>query len=132
MRSQAPANQAHYGVLNQGTLMKLDFKTFLAGAVIAAGAALALAAPVAENWENHCTKCHGDDGKGQTKAGKKLSVRDYTDPKVQAEMKDAEMIKATADGVFDKGGKEKMKAYKEELSADEIKELVAYIRKFKS
>ena len=91
-----------------------------------------VAAPVAENWENHCTKCHGADGKGQTKAGRKLNVRDYTDPKVQAEMKDDAMIKATTDGVFDKGGKEKMKAYKDELTADEIKELVAYIRKFKS
>ena len=94
--------------------------------------AVLVAAPVAENWENHCTKCHGADGKGQTKAGKKLNVRDYTDPKVQAEMKDEEMIKATANGVFDKAGKEKMKAYKDELSAEEIKELVAYIRKLKA
>ena len=106
-------------------------RTLLALPLLLLGAVL-IAAPVAENWENHCTKCHGADGKGQTKAGKKLSVRDYTDPKVQAEMKDPEMIKATADGVFDKGGKEKMKAYKDELSADEIKELVAYIRKFKT
>src|SRR5262249_36949822 len=81
------------------------------------------AASVAENWENHCTKCHGDDGKGQTKAGKKLSVKDYTDAKVQAEMKDAEMEKAIVEGIFDKAGKEKMKAYKEELSPTETKEL---------
>ncbi len=112
--------------------MKSSIKLIVAGAAIAAGAALAFAAPVAENWENHCTKCHGADGKGQTKAGKKLQVKDYTDAKVQADMKDAEMIKATADGIFDKAGKEKMKAYKDELSAAEIKELVAYIRKFKS
>jgi cytochrome c6 len=91
----------------------------------------AAAAPAAENWENHCAKCHGEDGKGQTKAGRKLNVRDYTDAKVQAEMKDEEMIKATTDGVLDKAGKEKMKAYKDELTSDEIKELVAYIRKFK-
>jgi cytochrome c553 len=42
------------------------------------------------------------------------------------------MIKATADGVNDKAGKERMKAYKDELSADEIKALVAHIRKFKA
>ena len=111
--------------------MKLDIRTILAGGALAAIAAFAFAAPAAENWENHCAKCHGADGKGQTKAGRKLNVRDYTDPKVQAEMKDAEMIKATADGVTDKNGKEKMKAYKEELSAKEIEELVAYIRKLK-
>jgi cytochrome c6 len=111
--------------------MKTEMKHIFAGALIAAGAAIALAAPVAENWENHCAKCHGADGKGQTKAGKKLNVKDYTDAKVQADMKDEDMIKATADGVFEKG-KERMKAYKDELSAAEIKELVAYIRKFKS
>ena len=111
--------------------MKLTTKHILLGLPLMLGAVL-VAAPVAENWENHCTKCHGADGKGRTKAGKKLSVKDYTDPKVQAEMKDEDIIKATAEGVFDKGGKEKMKAYKDELSSDEIKELVAYIRKFKS
>ena len=47
-------------------------------------------------------------------------------------MKDADIIKATADGVTDKSGKEKMKAYKDELSPAEIKEFVAYIRKFKA
>ena len=47
-------------------------------------------------------------------------------------MKDADMIKATVEGVFDKAGKERMKAYKDELSADEVKALVAYIRKFKA
>jgi cytochrome c6 len=95
-------------------------------------AALGRAAPAAENWENLCAKCHGADGKGQTKAGKKLSVKDYTDAKVQAEMKDADMEKTILDGVTDKAGKEKMKAYKEEISAAEAKELVAYIRKLKA
>ena len=93
-------------------------------------AAIGRAAPVAENWENHCTKCHGADGKGQTKPGKKLNVKDYTDAAVQAKMKDEDMAKAITDGVFE-GGKEKMKAYKEEISAAEVKELVAYVRKFK-
>lgn len=113
-------------------MMKHSIKLIAAGAVLSAIAAFALAAPASENWENHCAKCHGADGKGQTKVGKKLNVKDYTDPKVQAEMKDADMIKATADGVNDKSGKERMKAYKSELSEQEIKDLVAHIRKFKS
>ena len=111
--------------------MNPNVKLIVAGAALAVGAAL-FAAPAAENWENHCAKCHGMDGKGQTKAGKKLNVKDYTDAKVQAEMKDADMLKATTDGISDKAGKEKMKAYKEELSAQEIKDLVAYVRKFKA
>ncbi|SDS43931.1 cytochrome c [Opitutus sp. GAS368] len=100
--------------------------------VFLAGTALGHAAPVTENWENNCTKCHGDDGKGQTKAGKKLQLKDYTDAKAQAEMKDEEMIKSITEGINDKAGKERMKAYKADLSADEIKDLVAYIRKFKA
>lgn len=112
--------------------MKISTKSFLLGAPLLAVAVLSFAAPVAENWENHCAKCHGADGKGQTKAGRKLNVRDYTDPKVQAEMKDADIIKITTEGAKDKNGKERMKAYKDELSPEEIKEFVAYIRKFKS
>jgi cytochrome c6 len=104
----------------------------LASLTLFAAAPSLSAAPVGENWENHCTKCHGDDGKGQTKPGKKLQLKDYTDAKVQAEMKDEEMIKTITGGVADKAGKERMKAYKDELSADEIKELVAYVRKFKA
>ena len=91
-----------------------------------------LAAPTAENWENHCAKCHGADGKGQTKAGRKLSVRDYTDAKVQTEMTDEDIVKVTTDGAVDKNGKEKMKAYKDELSAEEIKDFIAFIRAFKA
>jgi cytochrome c6 len=77
-------------------------------------------------------KCHGADGKGQTKAGKKLDLKDYTSAEVQAKMTDEEIIKAITDGVTDEKGKERMKAYKDELSADEITDLLAYVRKFKS
>ncbi|MEO5961378.1 MAG: c-type cytochrome, partial [Opitutaceae bacterium] len=86
--------------------MKLTLKHLMLGTPLALAAVL-VAAPVAENWENHCVKCHGADGKGQTKVGRKLNVKDYTDAKVQAEMKDADMTKATTDGLLDKNGKEK-------------------------
>jgi mono/diheme cytochrome c family protein len=111
--------------------MKTTAKITAACVTLLLAAAVSSAAPVAENWENHCAKCHGADGKGQTKAGKKLNAKDYTDAKVQAEMKDEDMLKSIVDGVFDKGGKEKMKSYKDELSTAESQELVAYIRKFK-
>ena len=112
--------------------MKSPTTLLITAAALFIGASISRAAPVTENWENHCTKCHGDDGKGQTKAGKKLQLKDYTDAKVQAEMKDEEMVKAITAGIFDKAGKEKMKAYKDELSSEEILELVAYVRKFKA
>ena len=106
--------------------------TIILSSIFLFSAAFCAAAPVSENWENHCTKCHGDDGKGLTKAGKKLQLKDYTDAKVQADMKDEDIIKTITDGVKDKAGKEKMKSYKDELSSDEIKDLVAFVRKFKA
>jgi cytochrome c6 len=111
--------------------MKHEIKLIVAGALIAAGAALALAAPVAENWENHCAKCHGADGKGQTKVGKKMGVLDYTSAADQAKFTDEHALKVTTEGAKDKAGKERMKGYKDELSAQEIKDLVAHVRKFK-
>jgi len=112
--------------------MKKNSRLTIASLVLLFGAALGYAAPASENWENLCTKCHGDDGKGQTKAGRKLQLKDYTDAKVQAEMKDDDMIKVITEGVTDKAGKEKMKAFKADLTAEEIKDLVAYVRKMKT
>lgn len=111
--------------------MKTTTKIALSSLVLSLATGVAFAAPASENWDNNCASCHGADGKGQTKTGKKLKLRDYTDAKVQAGLKDEEMLKAVTEGVK-MDGKEKMKAFKDELSADEIKDLVAYIRKFKA
>ena len=50
------------------------------------------AADVKENWEKSCAKCHGPDGKGDTKMGKKLEIKDFTDAKYQDSLKDEAMI----------------------------------------
>ncbi len=110
--------------------MNTKAKVALTGLALSLGTGVAIAAPAADNWDNHCASCHGADGKAQTKTGKKLKLRDYTDAKVQAEMKDEDMVKAITEGIK-VDGKEKMKAFKEEISAEEIKDLVAHIRKFK-
>lgn len=111
--------------------MKNRSKLALAAVSVLFVATVSQAAPAAENWENHCQKCHGATGKGDTKTGKKLKIRDYTDPAVQAEMKDDAMIAAITDGVKNEAGKETMKSYKDELSTEEIKDLVAFIRALK-
>lgn len=111
--------------------MKTHTKIALFGLTLLFANTVGLAAPVAENWENNCTKCHGADGKGETKIGKKLKLKSYADPAVQAAMTDEEIIKAITDGVTE-NDKEKMKAYKDVLSAEEITELAAYVRKFKA
>ena len=89
----------------------------------------ASAADVKENWEKSCAKCHGPDGKGDTKMGKKLEIKDFTDAKYQDSLKDDAMLKAIKEGVKD-GEKIRMKAT-EGLSDEEMKALVAYVRKFK-
>jgi cytochrome c553 len=99
-------------------------------ALLIAGAVSVRAADAKENWEKNCTKCHGADGKGKTKMGEKVGVKDYTDAKVQADLKDDAMTKAIKDGVKD-GDKTKMKGFGDALSDDEIKALVKYARDFK-
>ena len=82
-----------------------------------------------EIFEAQCAKCHGTDGKGQTKMGQKLGVKDYTDPKVQADLKDDEAFKALKEGLK-KDDKTLMKPV-DGLSDDDIKALVAHMRSFK-
>ena len=82
------------------------------------------------NWEKKCAMCHGQDGKGDTPAGKKLKARDYTDPKVQAALKDEEMFKAIKEGIK-KDSAVKMPA-QPKLSDEEIKALIAHVRSLKS
>ena len=98
-------------------------------AACAAMVVSASAADVKENWEKNCAKCHGPDGKGDTKMGKKLDIKDFTDAKVQASFKDEALLKAIKEGVKD-GEKTRMKAV-EGLSDEEMKALVAYVRAFK-
>jgi len=99
-------------------------------ALLIAGAVSVRAADAKENWEKNCAKCHGPDGKGKTKMGEKLAIKDYTDAKVQEALKDDAMTKAIKEGVKD-GDKTKMKGFGDVLSDDEIKALVKYVRDFK-
>ncbi len=109
----------------------MNTRILLAAGALALSAAVGHAATAAENWENNCAKCHGADGKGQTKIGKKLGVKDYTDAKVQAQLTDEDMLKAITDGVKE-NGKEKMKPFKDDLSEEERRDLIGYIRKLKA
>lgn len=102
----------------------------VAAGLMAAFAGRCLAADVKENWEKHCQKCHGADGKGQTKMGRQSGVKDYTDPKVQEELKDEKAVKIIKEGIVEKG-KKKMDPYGDKLTDDEIKALIAHIRTFK-
>lgn len=98
--------------------------------LIALPSSVACAADAKDLYEKDCAKCHGSDGKGETKMGKKLGAKDYTDSKVQDALTDEAAFKATKEGLKDKEGKVLMKP-PEGLSDDDIKALVAYMRTFK-
>ena len=110
--------------------MRMKKLLTLTVAVLAVTALSARAADAKAIYAKDCAKCHGEDGKGETKMGKKNGAKDYTNPKVQAELKDDAAFKAIKEGLKDKDGKVLMNPA-ENLSDDEIKGLIAYLRTFK-
>jgi cytochrome c553 len=100
-------------------------------ALVLANAVLtAFGADAATNWKDQCSKCHGDDGKGETKMGKKLSIADLSDANVQAKFTDDDAFKIMKVGRTDASGKTTMKAI-EGLSDDDLKALVPFVRALK-
>ena len=102
----------------------------LTSAGVALAALVAFGADAATNWKEHCAKCHGDTGKGDTKTGKKLGVADLTDAAVQAKFTDEAAFKAMKEGLKDKSDKVTMKPI-ENVSDEEMKALVGYVRALK-
>jgi mono/diheme cytochrome c family protein len=81
-----------------------------------------------EIWKAKCKACHGEDGRARTKTGQKEKIPDFTTPKWQAHLGDEEIRQTITDGSPEN---EKMKPFKDKLSAEEIDSLVKYIRAFK-
>ena len=106
-------------------------KTILLASLIGFAAALAVsAAEPKETWTSSCARCHGADGKGQTNMGHRLGAKDYSDAAIQAALTDEAAFKAIKEGFKDQDGKTVMRPTPN-LSDDEIKGLVAYMRTFK-
>jgi cytochrome c6 len=82
------------------------------------------AGPGADTFKAKCAMCHGADGSGNTVMGKKFGLKDLGSAEVQ-KMTDAQITEIITKG------KEKMPAYGGKLSAEEIKNLVAFIRTLK-
>ena len=79
-------------------------------------------------YDQHCAKCHGKDGKGDTHIGKILHARDYTDPAVQAALTDKQAFKSVKEGMK-KGNRTEMRP--SNLPDADIKAAIAYMRTFK-
>jgi cytochrome c553 len=110
--------------------MKTTMKLYVMAAALCVGVGLAQAGDVKELWDKNCASCHAKDGSGDTKMGKKVEVKDYRDPKVQAAMKDDKAAKIIKEGINEKG-KERMKPYADKFTDEDIKALIAHMRTFK-
>ena len=82
--------------------------------------------PIREVYERRCAACHGTDGKGKTKRGRKLKAEDFSKRRWQEETTDEEIIKVVTNGIQ----KKKMPAFRDKLSEKEIQALVPYLRDF--
>jgi mono/diheme cytochrome c family protein len=104
-------------------------KTLLSIAcVLAFTASSAKAADASENYGKLCASCHGKDGAGHTKAGKKLEVKDLTSADYQKSFSDTDAFNALKAGFKAPDGTEKMKPFAEKLGDDEITAIVKYVR----
>jgi len=83
-----------------------------------------LNAGVKEIYQKHCVMCHGVDGKGQTKVGVTLDIKDHS----VIVIKDEVAFKSIKEGLK-KGDRTLMKPYNI-LTDDEIKALVKYMNEF--
>ncbi len=88
------------------------------------------AADAKEHFTKHCAACHGKNGRGDTMLGQRLDCLDYSDARVQASLKDADMFKAIKSGV-QKQGHTLMTPFGGKFTDAEIKDLVLFIRQFK-
>jgi cytochrome c553 len=91
-------------------------------------AASAWADDIPALWKAKCASCHGEDGKAQTKTGKKEKINDMTAGDWQSNWTDDKMKKIIVEGSKDNN---KMKPFKGKISDTEIDGLIKHIRSFK-
>ena len=82
------------------------------------------------DYKKECLSCHGKDGKGKTKAGRRAKVKDLTDAKYQGSFSDGKAFVSIKEGMKNEKGKELMKAYGSKLNDDQIKALIKFCRTF--
>ena len=99
----------------------------LASALAGLGVARADDAATIKLFKAQCASCHGLDGKGQTTAGKKVGVKDWTNPADLKDFKITDIEKTINEGIVGTDGKRRMADF-HKLGPDKIKALEAYVR----
>lgn len=81
-------------------------------------------------YTEHCLKCHGEKGKGDGPSAKKLKMKmaDYTNVEAMAKFSDEDMKKITLAGGEAVGKSKLMPDYKDKLSAQQVADVVEFIR----
>ncbi|MEE9194988.1 MAG: cytochrome c [Alphaproteobacteria bacterium] len=91
------------------------------------------AEPAEETYRLYCAQCHGTRGNGQginqTADGLAVSPRDHTNAQQMSKLNDGELRLAIAEGGDAVQKSELMPAWGKTLSAEEIDDLVVFLRK---
>lgn len=75
-------------------------------------------------FNSKCAKCHGTDGRGETVDGINAGAPDFTSSEWQAKADDRELV------IVIEQGQSQMPSFRQELTREQTKSLVAYIRAF--
>ena|SRR2546423_14480299 len=76
-------------------------------------------------FKQHCVKCHGPDGRGQTAAGEIAGAQDFTDQEWQSRVEEQRITNSITHGHG------QMPSFEKKLSKAQIKLLSAYVMTFK-
>lgn len=113
--------------------MRLIRKTLTIATLAAAlaGCAVARADDAANQklFKAQCASCHGLDGKGQTTAGKKVGVKDWTSPTDLKDFKMTDVEKTINEGIVGTDGKRRMADF-HKLGPEKVKVLEAIVHQF--
>jgi len=114
-------HEAPAGVIHEIPAMGGFILLLLIALLIPVSASAADAAAGGATFKTKCAMCHGADAAGKTVMGQKLGIKDLHAAEVQKQS-DAELAQVISKG------KNKMPAYDGKLSAEQVQQVVAYIR----
>jgi len=80
-----------------------------------------------ELFIKNCASCHGKDGKAESSIAKKLGVKDLS----RSKLTDAQIEQQIQEGRPADQNSAKMPAFKDRLTAEEIKSLIPVVKEFR-
>lgn len=83
------------------------------------------AAKIEGVYQQNCARCHGADGRGETKLGQLYGTPNLTEASLHTRFSDKKLSAIIT------SGQGSMPAFKKNLSKAEIAALVAYVRRFR-